>query len=106
MAGSSEISQPMLRRFRALSNRSMRRAGESLTALLGHSIRLEVAGIQRFAAGDLPDLAAEAGAGELAGLRFQITGEASGEIVLLLPRPTIFRMLQRLLGRPEGAGPL
>lgn len=96
----------MLRRFRAVSNRSMRRAGETLTALLGHPVRLEVSHIQSVAAGDLPDLAAEAAVEELAGLRFQITGEAGGEMVLLLPRPTICKILQVLLSRGKDARPL
>ncbi|HSB73548.1 MAG TPA: chemotaxis protein CheC [Candidatus Methylomirabilis sp.] len=106
MAERGGISQPMLRRFRAVSNRSMRRAGETLTALLGHPVRLEVSHIQSVAAGDLPDLAAEAAVEELAGLRFQITGEAGGEMVLLLPRPTICKILQVLLSRGKDARPL
>lgn len=37
----------------------------------------------------------------MAGLRFHITGEAAGQIVLLFPLPTIFRMLRVLLGVQE-----
>jgi chemotaxis protein CheC len=106
MTGDGEISQRMLGRLRSLSNRSMRRASKSLTTLLGYPVRLEVSDIRRFTAGALPDLAAEAGAEESAGLRFQITGEAGGEIVLLLPRSTILRMLQVLLRRSEDSRPL
>jgi chemotaxis protein CheC len=101
-----EISQQMLRRLRSLSNRSMRRAGEALTSLLGHPVRLEVSDIYRLAAGALPDLAAEAGTEELVGLRFQITGEAGGDMVLLFPRRTIFRMLQALLKHSGRDNPL
>lgn len=106
MADRGKISRPMLRRFRALSNRSMRRAGETLTALLGHAVRLEVSHIQTLAAGDLPDLATATAIEELAGIRFQITGDAGGEMVLLFPRPTICKMLQVLLHRSEDAKPL
>jgi chemotaxis protein CheC len=70
------------------------------------SVRLEVSQIQSVAVGDLPDLATEAAAEELAGLRFQITGEAGGEMVLLLPRPTICKILRVLLSRGEDARPL
>lgn len=84
----------------------MRRAGEALTALLGHPVRMEVSDIYTLQADALPDLAAEAGTEELAGIRFQITGEAGGEMVLLFPRRTISRMLQALLRRPEGERPL
>ena len=106
MAGHDELSQQILRRLRSLSNRSMRRAGEALTVLLGHPVRLEVSDIYRLAADALPDLAAEAGTEELAGLRFRISGETGGEMVLLFPRRTIFRMLRALLRRPEGERPL
>jgi len=106
MTDHGEISQQMLGRLRSLSNRSMRRAGEALATLLGHPVRLEVSDIYSLAAGDLPDLAAEAGTEELAGLRFQITGETGGEMVLLFPRRTIIRMLQSLLRRAESEGPL
>jgi chemotaxis protein CheC len=106
MTGHGEIDQQMLSRLRSLSDRSMRRAGEALTALLRHPVRLEVSDIYRLTAGELPDLAAKAGTEELAGLRFQITGEASGEMVFLFPWRTITRMLQTLVRRAEGERPL
>ena len=73
MTDHGELDQRMLRKLRSLSNRSMQRAGEALTGLLGHPVRLEVSDIYRLAAGALPDLAAEAGTEELVGLRFRIT---------------------------------
>lgn len=106
MADHGEISQATLGRLRALSDRSMHRAGESLTSLLGHPVRLEVSGIERLPASTLPALATGGSAEHMAGLRFQITGEAGGDMVLLFPRSTIFRMLGRLLGRSADPRPL
>lgn len=106
MTDRDDFSEGTLNRFRAVSDHSLQRAGESLTTLLGHPVRLEVSDIRTLRASALPQLAAEASSGGLAGLRFQITGEAGGEMVLLLPLPTVFRMLRRLLGRVEAPGAL
>ncbi len=106
MTDQGEISQARLGRLRALSDRSMRRAGESLTSLLGHPVRLEVSGIERLPASALPALATGGSAEQMTGLRFQITGEAGGDMVLLFPQSTIFRMLGKLLGRSAGSRPL
>jgi glycerol-3-phosphate dehydrogenase (NAD(P)+) len=38
----------------------------------------------------------------MAGLRFQISGETGGQIIILFPVRTIFRMLRLLLGTQEG----
>ncbi len=106
MTGHGKINQRTLRKLRSLSTRSMRRAGEALTALLNHPVRMEVSGVYRLAADALPDWAAEAGTEGLAGLRIQISGESGGEMVLLFPRRTIYKMLRALLRRPEGERPL
>jgi chemotaxis protein CheC len=100
------ISQEALSRFQHLSARSMLRAGESLTNLLGYPVRLEVSGIRALPVGALSKLAAADDTGLTAGLRFQITGEGGGHMVLLFPLPTIFRMLRALLGTPEEPRPL
>ena len=104
MVGRDEGRELTLARLRALSEHSLRRAGDSLTALLGHSVRLAVTGLAGVPATDLPGLVTAGDAGPLAGLRFQITGEASGQMVILFPLRTIHRMLRVLLGeRGESA---
>jgi chemotaxis protein CheC len=106
MTGHGEISEEVLGKFQALSQQSMRRAGESLSSLLGYPVRLEVSGIRALPIRALPGLGAAADTGLTAGLRFQITGEGGGHMVILLPLPTIFRMLRALLGTPEEPRPL
>lgn len=89
-------------KLRVLSEHSLGRAAQSMTALLGHPVRLEVSGITPVPLRALPRLLAAADSGVLAGLRFQIVGEAEGQIILLFPLRTIFRMLRMLLGTQEG----
>jgi chemotaxis protein CheC len=48
----------------------------------------------------LPSLAEDAARDRLAGLRFRILGQGSGWIFLLFPLPTIYRLLQLLMGTP------
>ena len=88
-------------KLRILSEHSLGRAARSMTALLGHPVRLAVSGIMPVPLGALPRLLAAADSDVLAGLRFLIAGEAEGQIVLLFPLRTIFRILRMLLGRHE-----
>jgi chemotaxis protein CheC len=83
----------------AISQRSLRRAGESLSALLGHGVGLRASGVSRVALHALPAVVADA-AGALVGLQFRIAGEQGGAyLVVLFPMATILRMLEALLGR-------
>ena len=93
--------QAILVRLRALSEHSLGRAAQSLTGLLGHPVRLAVSGFTSVSMGALPGLLAAAGTGVMAGLRFQIAGETGGQIIILFPERTIFRMLRMLLGTEE-----
>jgi chemotaxis protein CheC len=106
VAGHGEISDATLRKLRVLSELSMGRAGESLTSLLGHRVRLTVADLATLPIGSLPGLVTMAGADPMAGLTFQVTGETAGQMVILLPQRTIFRMLRLLLGTQEEPRPL
>jgi len=90
-------------KLRVLSEHSLGRAARSMTALLGHPVRLAVSGITPMSLGALPRLLAATDSGVLVGLRFQIAGEAEGQIVVLFPQRTIFRMLGMLLARDEGS---
>lgn len=101
MSEQSRIRDASLVKLRILSEHSLRRAGESLTALLGHPVRLAVSEIMAVSVAVLPGLVAAADTGALAGLRFQIVGEAGGQIIILFPFGTIFRMLRVLLGTQE-----
>jgi chemotaxis protein CheY-P-specific phosphatase CheC len=101
MTTQRQIRDATLVRLRVLSEHSLQRAGHSLTALLKHPVRLAVAGITEVAPDALPALLAAADGGVMTGLRFQIAGETGGQIIILLPLRTIFRMLRALLGTQE-----
>jgi len=97
MTGSEDTPDLALTRFRAVSEESLRRAGESLSGLLGHPVRLTDSAISTVPVGALPDLTAEAVSGPMAGLLIRFSGEAAGQIVILFPLATVFRMLGVLL---------
>lgn len=106
MTDHGAVGEAVLRRLQHLSTQSMRRASESLAALLGHPVRLTVSDIRALPTSALPGLVEGSEAVLMAGLRFQIVGEARGQMVILFPLPTIFRMLQALLGTPGNPRPL
>jgi chemotaxis protein CheC len=91
--------QARLKRIRFLGERGMRRASESLTGMLGYTIRLRVTGVTSMAASDLPSLADGALGEPAVALLVQIIGQGSGQILLLLPVPTVSRVLGVLVGR-------
>jgi chemotaxis protein CheC len=101
MINQGAISEEVLNRLRLLSQRSLECAGDSLAAVLNHPVQLKVSSIGVVSVSDLHGLLGEGGEVRMAGLRFHITGEAAGQIVLLFPLPTIFRMLRVLLGVQE-----
>jgi chemotaxis protein CheC len=97
MTGSGNVPDLALTRFRAVSGESLRRAGESMSVLLGHPVRLTVSAISTVPVATLPDLTAEAVSGPMAGLLIRFSGEAAGQLVILFPLATVFRMLGVLL---------
>jgi chemotaxis protein CheC len=97
MTGSGNSPDVALTRFRAVSEESLRRAGESMSALLGHPVRLTVSAISTVPVATLPDLTAEAVSGPMAGLLIRFSGEAAGQIIILFPLATVFRMLGVLM---------
>lgn len=103
MTARRQICDETLVKLRVLSEESLRRSGQSLTSLLGHPVRLVVSGIRRVPIGSLPGLLGATDTGVMAGLRFQIAGETSGQIVILLPLRTILGLLRILLGRERGS---
>lgn len=100
------LSKRGLRNVQELSARGMRRASQALTALLGHPVQLDVSSVQTLPPRRLLDLMAGANTEGMAGLRCQISGEMAGDMLLLFPQATVFRMLQALLGRPAEPRPL
>jgi chemotaxis protein CheC len=99
MSEDSPTAQARLKRIRFLGERGMRRASESLIGMLDYTIRLRVTGVTPLAASDLPALA-DGSLGEPAvALLVQIIGQGSGQILLLLPMPTVSRVLGVLVGR-------
>jgi chemotaxis protein CheC len=101
MSPQRQVRDATLVTLRVLSEHSLERASQSLMALLGHPVRLEVAGIRFVPLDELPPLLATTDTGVMAGLRFQIAGETGGQIIILFPLRTIFRMLRVLLGTQE-----
>ncbi len=90
-----------LSKVRDISERSVRRAEESVRRLLGHSLRLTLRGIY-----PVSTLVEDAEGGPMAGLQLQITGQGSGCILILFPLPMVFRFLQVLLGGAAEPRPL
>lgn len=101
MGGPGQIGAVELHRLRVLSDHSLRRAGESLTALLGHPVHLSLSEITAVPMDSLSALVVAADGEAMAGLRFQIRGGTGGQIIILFPLGTIFRMLRVLLGARE-----
>lgn len=101
MTAERQVRDATLITLRVLSEHSLERASQSLMVLLGHPVRLAVSGIGIVRVDELPPLLATTDAGVMAGLRFQIAGETGGQIIILLPLRTIFRMLRVLLGTQE-----
>src|SRR3990172_12213086 len=97
MTGSGNTPYPALALFRAVSEESLRRAGESMSVLLGHPVHLAVSAITTVPVGALPELTAEAVSGPMAGLLIRFSGEAAGQIIILFPLATVFRILGVLL---------
>ena len=105
MAPQRQIREATLTKLRILSEHSLTRAGQSLTALLEHPVRLTVTGITCVAPGELPAVLAAADTDVVAGLLVQIGGETRGQIIILFPRRTVLRMLRVLLGAQEEPRP-
>ena len=106
MSGHGRLGEVTLAKLRRLSDHSLRQASDSLTSLLGLPVRLTASRVALVPLTDLSSLAGEAGSGPMAGLRIHITGEASGQMVILFPRHTVFHLLRVLLGAREGRGVL
>jgi chemotaxis protein CheC len=68
--------------------------------MLGHSVRFAAREVHGISSSAWPSLAEDAEWDRLAGLRFRILGQGSGWIVLLFSLPTIYRLLQLLVGAP------
>jgi chemotaxis protein CheC len=100
MAERGEVLSPDLARVRALSDRGLSRAERSLGLMLGHAVRFAVREVHGVPSSALPSLAEGAERDRLAGLRFRILGQGGGWILLLFPLPTIYRLLQLLIGTP------
>ena len=106
MSSHGRLGEVTLERLRRLSDHSLRKASNSMTSLLGLPVRLTTTRVALVPLADLPSLAVEADSSPMAGLRIHITGEASGQIVILFPQHTVFHLLGVLLGKREERGPL
>ena len=95
-----------LAKLQDFSERSVRRAEESLRSLLGDSLRLTLCGIHTPPASGLSTLAEDTACGSMVGLETQITDQGYGRVLILVPMPMIRRFLQVLLGKSTDARPL
>ncbi len=93
-------------RLRALSERCLNRAAESLSALVGSPLRLRVAGIDSMSPEALPELVSSQNGRELVAMQFEITGEEAGFLLIVFPVSTVHRLLHRLLPGPPVSGAL
>ncbi len=84
-------------RLRALSERCLGRAAESLSVLMGSPLRLRVAGIDSMSPEALPELVSSQNGRELVAMQFEITGEEAGFLLIVFPVSTVHRLLHRLL---------
>jgi chemotaxis protein CheC len=87
--------------LKVLSERSLARASESLSELLGHGVRLTVTSVETIGLDALPGRTAEEHRDRLGALTFEIQGDTGGWLLILFPLATIFRMLNTLLGSQE-----
>jgi chemotaxis protein CheC len=93
------IGQDRVARIRDLSERSMRRAGDALTTLLGRPISLAIVEIQSLTAAEGILQRERGDQGASIGLDFKIAGYTGGHALILLPQPAVFKVLHLLLGR-------
>jgi len=89
-----------LARIQGLSERGLSRAAEALGRMLAHPVRFAGQEIRSLRSSALPALADAVSGGSLAVLRIEIHGEGSGWILILLPLPTVYHLLQSLMGIP------
>jgi chemotaxis protein CheC len=99
MAESGAASQARLKRIRFLSERGLRRASEALTGMLGYTIRLRVIGVFPLEASELSALAGRSASDQAVALRVLMSGQAGGQLLLLLPESSVSRILGVLVGR-------
>ncbi len=102
MVSQATVTEESLQRMRDICERGMQRASEALTGLLGHPVRVEGARVQSVPPDAALDLMGGAAQDGMAALRCRISGDLRGDIVLIFPLASVFRMLQALLGAPAG----
>ncbi len=84
--------------LRDLTEHALQHAAQSLSGLFGHPVRFTDLEVLALAGSALPALAATPE--RLAGVRFEITGEGAGRMLILLPLPMVSRILHVLLNYP------
>lgn len=86
--------------LRALSERGLARAAASLGRMLGSPVRFTLREVHHLPSSALTALAEGLDSDPVAGLRIRMQGEGDGWILILLPLPSAYRILQRLTGTP------
>jgi chemotaxis protein CheC len=82
-----------------LCERGLVRAADSLGRMLGYPVRFVLREVQALACVTSPSPEGVA-ALPVAGVLMRIGGEGAGRVLLALPLPTVFRILQTLVGTP------
>lgn len=96
-SGATEARQA---RLLALTERALQHAAQSLSGLFGHTVRFVGLEVLPLAESALPPLANQSYDEKLAGVSFEITGEGAGRMLILLPLPTVSRIIHVLLNYP------
>ena len=85
--------------IRWLSERGLSRAADSVGRMLGHPVRLTLQEVQELPSSTLSVLTGGATL-PMAGLQIRFHGDVAGWIFIVLPLPTVYRILQALTGTP------
>ena len=95
-----QLSEDQLDALREISNIGMGHAATALSQLIGETVYLRVPRVTVTDIGQVPGLL---GGAEkvVAGITLRVLGDARGNILLIFPRDSAQRLLQRLLGSEE-----
>lgn len=95
-----DLSAAQIDALRDISNLGMGHAATALSQLLGETVLLQVPRINVTDVTAVPDLLGGA-ENVVVGITLKILGDAQGSILLIFPRSSASRLLERLLGEPE-----
>ena len=89
-----------LETIRVIGEHGLSRAAESLSHMLGSRVRLTLTDVWGPPPAALPALAENVERRPAAALRVRIDGDGRGWVLIVLPMPAVYRVVQELLGTP------